>query len=276
MKNLQGKVVLVTGAASGIGLEFARAFARRGATIVITDINATALENVRAEIAATGVRCFARACDVASEASVTDFAMVVQKTVGPVDLLINNAGVAFLGGFEQTPLSEWHRIYDINVLGVVHCIRAFLPAMRAAGGPRKIVNVASAAGFSPLPNMSAYAASKHAVVGLSEVLAQELHETDISVLVVCPGIINTAIVHVSPTASGMSEAQIKKLQKYYADEGCEPSVVAADVVRAVVTDGSFLFTGPGARLGYNAMRISRRLARRFTIDAARKSGYLAD
>jgi NAD(P)-dependent dehydrogenase (short-subunit alcohol dehydrogenase family) len=276
MKDLRGKVVLVTGAASGIGLECARAFAKCGASIVISDINATALENVRAEIAATGARCFARACDVASEASVTDFAMIVHKAVGPVDLLINNAGVAFLGGFEQTPLSEWHRIYDINVLGVVHCIRAFLPAMRAAGGPRKIVNVASAAGFSPLPNMSAYAASKHAVVGLSEVLAQELHETGISVLVVCPGIINTAIVHVSPTASGMSEAQIKKLQKYYADEGCEPNVVAADVVRAVVTDGSFLFTGPGARLGYNAMRISRRLARRFTIDAARKSGYLAD
>ena len=276
MKDLRDKVVLVTGAASGIGLECARAFAKCGANIVISDINATALENVRAEIAATGVRCFAQACDVASEASVTDFAMVVNKAVGPVDLLINNAGVAFLGGFEQTPLSEWHRIYAINVLGVVHCIRAFLPAMRAAGGPRKIVNVASAAGFSPLPNMSAYAASKHAVVGLSEVLAQELHESDISVLVVCPGIINTAIVHVSPTASGMSEAQIKKLQKYYADEGCEPKVVAADVVRAVVTDGSFLFTGPGARLGYNAMRISRRLARRFTIDAARKSGYLAD
>lgn len=239
MKDLQGKVVLVTGAGSGIGLECARAFATLGASIVISDINAMALETVRAEIAATGVQCFARTCDVASEASVTDFATAVHQAVGPVDVLINNAGVAFLGGFEQTPLSEWHRIYDINVLGVVHCIRAFLPAMRGAGGPRKIVNVASAAGFSPLPNMSAYAASKHAVVGLSEVLAQEL-------------------------------------QRYYADEGCEPSVVAADVVRAVMTDGSFLFTGPGARLGYNAMRVSRRLARRFTIDAARKSGYLAD
>jgi len=161
------------------------------------------------------------------------------------------------------------------VLGIVHCIRAFLPAMRQAGGERKIVNVASAAGFSPLPNMSAYAASKHAVVGLSEVLAQELHDTDVSVLVVCPGIINTAIVHVSPTSSGMSEAQISKLQKYYADEGCAPDLVAADVVRSVERDDEFLFTGPGARLGYNAMRVSRRMARRFTLEAARKSGYLA-
>jgi len=276
MKNLKGLQVLVTGAASGIGLECARAFAQRGANLVISDVNATALESARAAIAATGVQCFARTCDVASEESVAGFARAVHETVGPVDVLVNNAGVAFLGSFEQTPLSEWRRIFDINVLGIVHCIRAFLPAMRAAGGVRKIVNVASLAGFAPAPNMSAYAASKHAVVGLSEVLAMELHDTDISVLVVCPGIINTAIVHVSPTASGMSEAQIHKLQKYYADEGCHPSVVAADVVRSVENDDGFLFTGPAAKLGSTAMRISRRLARRLTIAAARKSGYMAE
>ena len=276
MKNLKGLQVLVTGAASGIGLECARAFAQRGANLVISDVNATALESARAGIAATGVKCFARTCDVASEESVAEFARAVHEAVGPVDVLVNNAGVAFLGSFEQTPLAEWRRIYDINVLGIVHCIRAFLPAMRAAGGVRKIVNVASLAGFAPAPNMSAYAASKHAVVGLSEVLAMELHDTDISVLVVCPGIINTAIVHVSPTASGMSDAQIRKLQKYYADEGCHPSVVAADVVRSVENDDGFLFTGPAAKLGSTAMRISRRLARRLTIAAARKSGYMAE
>jgi NAD(P)-dependent dehydrogenase (short-subunit alcohol dehydrogenase family) len=275
MKNLKGSQVLVTGAASGIGLECARAFARRGANLVVSDINAAVLDKVQEEIAAMGVRCLARTCDVSNEESVAAFAAAVEEAVGPIDVLVNNAGVAFLGGFEQTPLSEWRRIYDVNVLGIVHCIHAFLPAMRKAGGARKIVNVASAAGFSPLPNMSAYAASKHAVVGLSEVLAQELHETDISVLVVCPGIINTAIVHVSPVAPGMSEAQISKLQKFYADKGCHPDAVAADIVRSVEGNDDFLFTGPGARLGYLAMRLSRRLARRLTIDAARKSGYLA-
>jgi NAD(P)-dependent dehydrogenase (short-subunit alcohol dehydrogenase family) len=274
MKHLMGRQVLVTGAASGIGLECARAFARRGANLVISDINATALETARAEISAMGVQCLARTCDVAREASVAEFAGAVQQAVGPIDVLVNNAGVAFLGGFEETPLAEWRRIYDINVLGIVHCIRAFLPAMRQAGGARKIVNVASLAGFAPAPNMSAYAASKHAVVGLSEVLAMELHGTGISVLVVCPGIINTAIVHVSPTAPGMSTAQIQKLQQYYADEGCHPGVVAEDVVRGVERDASFLFTGPSAKLGYQAMRISRGLARRITIGVARKSGYL--
>lgn len=275
MKDLKGRQVLVTGAASGIGLECARAFAKRGADLVISDVNASALETASAGISAMGVHCFSRTCDVAREESVAAFADAVHEAVGPIDVLINNAGVAYLGGFEETPLSEWRRIYDINVLGIVHCIRAFLPVMREGGGARKIVNVASGAGFSPLPNMSAYAASKHAVVGLSEVLAQELHGTGISVLVVCPGIINTAIVHVSPTGSGMTAAQIQKLQRYYADAGCEPSVVAADVVHAVESDEIFLFTGPSARLGYNAMRVSRRLARRLTIHAARKSGYLA-
>ena len=276
MKNLGGKQILVTGAASGIGLECARAFAKRGANLIISDINATALENVRGEIAAMGVQCFAQTSDVSREESVTDFAAAVQQAIGPVDVLVNNAGVAFLGSFEQTPLSEWRRIYDINVLGIVHCIRAFLPAMRRAGGARTIVNVASLAGFAPAPNMSAYAASKHAVVGLSEVLAMELHDTEISVLVVCPGIINTAIVHVSPTASDMGAAQIQKLQQYYADEGCHPRTVAEDVVRSVERGRRFLFTGPSAKLGYNVMRLSRSLARRLTIAVARKSGYLAD
>jgi short-subunit dehydrogenase len=275
MKALQGRWVLVTGAASGIGLECARAFAQRGANLVISDINAAALGKVQSDIAAMGVECLAQTCDVSSEESVEQLAAAVHESAAPLDVLVNNAGVAFLGGFQETPIAEWRRIYDINVLGIVHCTRAFLPAMRGAGGERKIVNVASAAGFSPLPNMSAYAASKHAVVGLSEVLAQELHDTDVSVLVVCPGIINTAIVHVSPTGSGMNEAQIARLQKYYTDEGCHPDVVAADIVRSVERDDAFLFTGPGARLGYTAMRISRRLARRFTLDAARKSGYLA-
>ena len=276
MKSLNGKWVLVTGAGSGIGLECARAFARAGANVVISDVNALALETLRIELADRGTTCLSQACDVASETSVAELAKVVVREVGAVDVLVNNAGVAFLGGFEETPLSEWRRIHDINVLGIVHCIRAFLPAMRAAGGENKIVNVASLAGFAPAPNMAAYAASKHAVVGLSEVLAMELHDTGVSVLVVCPGIINTAIVRVSPFGSAISAAQVDRLQRYYFDHGCHPEVVARDVVRAVEQDRSLLFTGPMARLGSTAMRVSRRLARRLTIAAARRNGYLAE
>jgi NAD(P)-dependent dehydrogenase (short-subunit alcohol dehydrogenase family) len=275
MKPLKDRLVLITGAASGIGLECGRSFAKRGARLVISDIDAEALEKARLELTAGGTRCDAIACDVASEASVNALAAAVQKDFGAVDVLVNNAGVAFLGSFEETPLAQWRRILDINVLGIVHCVDAFLPAMRAAGGKRKIVNVASLAGFAPAPNMSAYAASKHAVVGLSEVLALELHDTGISVLIVCPGIINTPIVHVSGTAPGMTDAQIAKLQKYYDTDGCHPSVVAEDIVRAVENDAIVLPTGPMAQAGYVLMRLSRRLARKLTISGAKKSGYLS-
>jgi len=274
MKPLEDRLVLITGAASGIGFECARSFAKRGARLVISDVNAEALEKARLELTAGGARCHAFPCDVASEASVNAFAAAVHRDVGTVDALVNNAGVAFLGSFEETPLAQWRRILDINVLGIVHCVNAFLPSMRAAGGKRKIVNVASLAGFAPAPNMSAYGASKHAVVGLSEVLALELHDTDVSVLIVCPGIINTPIVHVSGTAPGMTEAQIAKLQKYYDTDGCHPSVVAEDIVRAVENDAIVLATGPMARVGYLLMRLSRRLARKLTISGAKKSGYL--
>lgn len=276
MTALRDKWVLVTGAGSGIGLECAREFARRGAKLVISDVNAGSLAPLRAELAARGTACHAHACDVADEGSVAALAQAVAREVGALDVLMNNAGVAFLGGFEETPLGEWRRILDINVMGIVHCTRAFLPAMRKAGGERRIVNVASLAGFAPAPNMAAYAASKHAVVGLSEVLAMELHRTPIRVQVVCPGIINTAIVRVSPFGSTIGEAQVRRLQQYYTDHGCTPDVVARDVADAIERDRAFLFTGPMARLGATAMRVSRRLARRLTIAASRQNGYLAD
>ena len=274
MKTLQGKRVLVTGAASGIGLESARSFARWGANLVISDINATALEGVRREVAGMGVACLAQACDVTSEESVAALAAAVHAE-GPLDVLVNNAGIAYLGCFEEMRPAWWRRTFDVNVMGIVHCIQAFLPAMRSAGGERKIVNVASLAGVAPAPNMSAYAASKHAVIGLSEVLALELHGTPVSVLVVCPGIINTNIVNAAGMiAPGISAEQIQKLQRYYVEHGCLPDVVAEGIVRSVLADDPYLFVGPAARLGAVAARLSRRLTRRITLRSARESGYL--
>jgi NAD(P)-dependent dehydrogenase (short-subunit alcohol dehydrogenase family) len=274
MKTLQGKRVLVTGAASGIGLECARAFARRGANLVISDINATALEGLRREVTDMGVACLAQPCDVTSAESVAALAAAVHAE-GPLDVLVNNAGIAYLGCFEEMKVEWWRRTFDVNVLGIVHCIQAFLPAMRAAGGERKIVNVASLAGVAPAPNMSAYAASKHAVIGLSEVLALELHDSPVSVLVVCPGIINTNIVNApGMTAPGISAAQLQKLQHYYVQHGCLPDVVAEDIVRSVLADDLYLFVGPAARTGAIAARLSRRLTRWLTLRGSRDSGYL--
>lgn len=276
MKSLHGKTALVTGAASGIGLECARALARQGAHVVISDRNAAPLVELEREIRAMGVRCISIACDVADVDSVAALAAATHAAVGPLDVLVNNAGIAYLGSFEETRIDWWRRTLDINVLGIVHCIQAFLPAMKAAGGGRKIVNVASLAGVAPAPNMSAYAASKHAVIGLSETLALELHDSPVSVLVVCPGIINTNIVKTSGmTAPGITQAQMLKLQGFYIEHGCLPDVVAADVVRSILKDDLYCFTGPAAKPASMLARISRRLTRKVTIRDAKRSGYLA-
>ena len=275
MRALQGASVLVTGAASGIGYETALAFAGQGARLVISDIDESALAAAKETVASLGASCLALHCDVSDPDSVSAFAEAVTTEAGAPDILVNNAGIAYLGSFEETPPAMWQRIFDINVMGIVHCTNAFLPAMRSAGGPRKIVNVASLAGFAPAPNMSAYAASKHAVVGLSEVLALELHDTDISLLVVCPGIINTNITHGDGMAApGMSGAQLDKLQQYYHDHGAHPRLVAQDLLRAVQGDAIYAFTGPLAKPTHALVRLSHRLARKITIRSAKESGYL--
>jgi NAD(P)-dependent dehydrogenase (short-subunit alcohol dehydrogenase family) len=276
MKSLNGRHVLVTGAASGIGRECARAFARQGASLVLADRNAAALEQAAREIADTGASCFAQACDVADADSVAALAAATHARVGPLDVLVNNAGIGYLGSFEETPAAWWRHTLDVNVIGPVHCIQAFLPAMRTAGGGRKIVNVASLAGVAPAPNMSAYAASKHAVIGLSEVLALELHDSSVSVLVVCPGIIDTDIVRgAGRTAPGITDTQIERLRRYYVEQGCHPSVVADGIVQSVLKGDAYLFVGPMARPASMLARVSRRLTRRVTLRGARESGYLA-
>jgi NAD(P)-dependent dehydrogenase (short-subunit alcohol dehydrogenase family) len=131
MKTLRGKQVLVTGAAAGIGLECARSFARQGANLVISDVNAAALDDARREIVGLGVSCIAQVCDVTSESSVAAFAAAVQAAVGPIDVLVNNAGVAYLGSFEETPIEQWRRIVDVNVLGIARPA----PRRRTAAGP---------------------------------------------------------------------------------------------------------------------------------------------
>jgi NAD(P)-dependent dehydrogenase (short-subunit alcohol dehydrogenase family) len=272
--DLKGRQVLVTGAAAGIGRATALAFARRGANVVVSDIDAGRLDGVKQEIEALGVACFARVADVASEAAMRDFAAAVERRVGPLDVLVNNAGIGYMAPFLATPLESWRRVLDINVMGVVHGCHFFVPPMRAAGGARQVVNVASLAGHAPAPNMAAYAASKHAVMGLSDVLAMELDGTGVAVTAVCPGIINTEIVAHPENTSAITGAQLGKLQAFYRAKGSTPEAVAEAIVAAVQRGGDIVLIGPYARLLYHVKRMSRRLLRRITIADARKMGYL--
>ena len=169
------------------------------------------------------------------------------------------------GCFEETPVAWWRRTFDVNVLGIVHCIQAFLPAMRAAGGERKIVNVASLAGVAPAPNMSAYAASKHAVIGLSEVLALELHDSPVSVLVVCPGIINTNIVkHAGMTAPGISAAQMAEAAALLRGARLPAGRGGGGHRAQRARRRPVPVRRPGGQAGAVLARLSRRLTRRVT------------
>jgi len=197
-----------------------------------------------------------------------------EAELGAVDILVNNAGVSSSAPLRSLELEEWNRLMAVNATGTFLCTRAFLPGMIANGWGR-VINVASVAGVAPPPNMAAYAASKHAVIGLSEVLALELHGTPVSVLVVCPGIINTNIVNAGHMmAPGISEAQVQKLQRYYVEHGCLPDVVADGIVRSVLDDDPYLFVGPMAKLATLLAWLPRGLRRTLMLRNAGKAGYL--
>lgn len=273
--SLAGKWALITGAASGIGLGTARAFARRGAHVVLTDLNAEALAKAEVEIKALGGEVLALRCDVGDDASVAACAEALAARGIVPDVLVNNAGIAFIGGFEQTELATWQRILDVNVLGVVRLCRALLPAMRAAGGARAIVNVASGAAVVPAPNMSAYAASKGAVRQFNEVLAMELVDSGIAVHCIYPGIINTPIVGgIKSVGANITAQQLETLQRYYASKGCSPDVVGEDIAHAVLAGTAHVFSGPMAALTQWLARLSPLLARKVSLRAGRENGYL--
>jgi NAD(P)-dependent dehydrogenase (short-subunit alcohol dehydrogenase family) len=203
------------------------------------------------------------------------FAEHVRHAAGVPHVLVNNAGVGYLGRFLDSDLAHWQRVLDVNLMGVVHGCHAFLPMMIAAGGPRQVLNVASSAANYPSPAMAAYAASKYAVAGLSEVLKMELAGTGVGVATICPGVVNTPIVQArGNTAPAVTPAQLDKLQAYYASKGCPPELVAEAMVRAARRGDDIVLVGPYAQLIYHARRVSLRLVRRLMLDGARKSGYL--
>lgn len=273
--NFIEKIVVVTGAASGIGRATALAFAREGAHIAAADLSAKALAPLAQEIEALGVSCLPYAVDVADEAAMKAFAEAVQARFGAPHVVINNAGIGYLGLFLQSDLAHWQRILDVNVMGVVHGSYFFLPMMIAADGPRHLLNVSSSSGNFPSPSMGAYAASKGAVSLFTEALKMELADSNVHITTVCPGVVNTAIVrdHLG-IAPSVSDATLQKMRSYYDREGCSPQVIARDMLRAVRKNGDILLSGPKAALAYHVQRLSVKLIRAIMIDFSRKSGYL--
>jgi NAD(P)-dependent dehydrogenase (short-subunit alcohol dehydrogenase family) len=195
MLELKGKVAVVTGAGSGIGRELAAACAREGMDVMLADIDEPGMRESAAMIAPLGVRVARMRCDVAKPQEVEALAERSWKELGEVRLLFNNAGVAVSGPVWTATLEDWKWTLDINLMGVVHGVRSFVPRMIAQGGECHVVNTASVAGLVDLPGSAVYCVSKHGVVALSDCLFHDLRvaRAQVGVSVLCPAYVNTGI-----------------------------------------------------------------------------------
>jgi 2-hydroxycyclohexanecarboxyl-CoA dehydrogenase len=248
----KGKVVVVTGAASGIGAATAVRFAEAGAVVVATDIDEAGAKETADRCRDKGARAAAYQCDVADLRAVAALSGSVEREVGPVDILVNNAGVGVGGPFLQTTADDWTWLRSINLDGVVHCCRAFGEKMveRRTG---HVVNIASGAAYLPNRRMATYCASKAAVVMLSRCLRTEWARDHVGVSAVCPGVINTPILqHTRLRGSAIDEKE--RLAKIF-EVSHPPRAVADAVLRAVARNRALVSVGFEARAGYHALRL---------------------
>jgi len=195
MKELRGRVAVITGAGSGIGAALARRCADEGMRVVLADVERGAVEGVCEELRRRGTEALAEVVDVRDPAALVKLADRSWAEFGGCHLLVNNAGVVAYRPIAELELSDWRWVLSVNLDGVIHGLHAFVPRMRAQGGPAHIVNTASMAGLIPLEGagLGAYAASKYAVVAISETLRMELAPDGIGVSVVAPGGVATRI-----------------------------------------------------------------------------------
>ena len=255
MKDVSGKVAFVTGAANGIGLGIARALARAGAHVALSDIEPGALERARAEIAGMGVRAIGIPLDVSDADAVARAADTVEREFGKVHIVCNNAGIS-LGNVPLLEMTkaQWDWIFGVNLFGVVHGVQVFVPRIRRHGEGGHIVNTASMAGLQVNPNIAgigAYAMTKHGVVALSEALAMDMAGSGIGVSVLCPAQVNTTL-HASgsrrPDRFGGAYQRADAAQaQARAATGITGDAVGEHVLHAIRSDEYFIFTHPEAR-----------------------------
>ncbi|MGA4865476.1 SDR family oxidoreductase [Streptomyces lavendulocolor] len=264
-----GQLVLVTGAARGIGRATALAFAEAGARVVAVDRDAEGAARTAALARLTGAPdAWGEAVDVSDEQAMEKLADKVAEEYGPVDVLVNNAGIGLSGPFLETTSDDWKQVLDVNLWGVIHGCRIFGRRMAERGQGGHIVNTASAAAFQPSRMLPAYSTSKAAVLMLSECLRAELAGRGIGVSAVCPGIVNTDIT-ATARFTGVSEEEEKRRRKkaarLYGLRNYPPEKVADAILRAVVRNEAVVPVTPeahGARLlSRLAPRALRALAR---------------
>ncbi len=260
-EQLAGRLALVTGAGSGIGRATARALAAHGARILLVDRDAQALAATAASI--SGSHMFI--CDVADPEAMERLSNQVLGEHGVPDVVVNNAGIGVAGPFLETGFEDWRHVLDVNVMGVVHGCRLFGKAMAARGEGGHIVNTSSAAGYAATKELPAYAASKAAVLMLSECLRAELVPYGIGVTAVCPGIVATNITRTTRWV-GRGEAEQERIRervtRFYQRRNFTAEQVAAALVRAIATDAPVAAVTPEAKVMLALSRVAPGLLRR--------------
>ena len=246
---LEEQVVVLTGASSGIGREAAELFGRRGASVVLAVRDAEALQEVAREVELAGGRALAVPTDVAEWTQVEGLARAAVDRFGRIDTWVNDAGVAMGGTVEQTEIPEIERIFRVNVLGVIHGIKAALPYMDRQGGGT-IINIGSVAGVRAFPVQSVYSATKHAVKGITEGLRLELWKKggNFHVTYIAPTAIDTPLFAQSRTKYG---TQLGPPPPIY-----DPRIVAESIVFAAEHPRRDIFVGGAAKLFDVMERIS--------------------
>lgn len=269
MKSFENSVSFVTGAASGIGLALTQALSAAGGKVMMADINPEALGKAAADIRKSGGDVQTVICDVIKADDVKAGAKAAIDAFGKVHMVFNNAGVGMAGKPGNIALKDWQWIVDINLMGVVYGVEQFAPHMMAHGEPSHIINTASMAGHFTMPGMAPYHATKYAVVGYSETLAQELKGSNIGVSVLCPTWVKSKIYAGalgSPTAKeklaskgsaapsdGVAN-QMFNMTKNLVENGMEASTYADLVLKSILAGRLYVFNDPEARSAIDVRR----------------------
>jgi len=255
LKDLKGKVAVITGGASGIGRAMAQRLAAEGMNVVIADIEPEALSRTESEMKASGSSVTSKRTDVSRGKDVEALAEFAKRTFGAVHVVCNNAGVGMGGSVWQHTAKDWEWMLGVNLWGVIHGISTFVPLMLAQGDECHVVNTASAAGLATRPFLGMYAATKHAVVALSEAMYYELRLTGarVGVSVLCPAVVNTRIGESERNRPGGLQnravpgnpAQMAAMEQTFRSAlaaGLPPEQVAGAVVDAIREERFYILT----------------------------------